>query len=266
MFTGVFFMRKKIMSVNGNSFVLTIEPPSSKCALTLCSRFKTDGTAFLKKQGDSYGYLLFNSDGSRAAFCGNATMCVARYLFDERSADASSFYVGTDSGPRKVEIFKEEHGVRVELYLPEPCERAVRGYDQTNGRLVYRTDEGEKILKARSVCTGNEHLVVFDVSRERDDEVRSSLANSGLFTGGVNIEFVERATNGLKVRVYERGCGRTSACGSGAAAVAFAARKEGLIGDKTVVFFEGGETFVELRRGVTVLSAYPVYGKGENLR
>ncbi len=249
------------MSVAKNSFVLTFEKPSFKGAVFYCAKLRTDGVAYLYKSADGYGYTLYNLDGSRAAFCGNASLCVARYLFDSGLQKRESFSVFTDSGKRSVTVEKCGEKTRVTLALPLPSEYGVCGYDKARGRLVVNDCENKVEYSARLIDTGNRHVVIFGVETDEDEKVRLSLEKSGLFPDGVNLEFVTESENGLRVRVYERGCGRTAACGSGAAAVAFAARIEGIMRDRTAVYFDGGEIDVEILQREMRLTAFPIYEK-----
>jgi diaminopimelate epimerase len=79
-----------------------------------------------------------------------------------------------------------------------------------------------------SVDVGNPHAVTFgeeDVAQL--DELGASLNRS--IPGGVNVELgrVDAAASRVAVTVFERGVGRTLACGTGACAAAVAAVAEG---------------------------------------
>ena len=52
--------------------------------------------------------------------------------------------------------------------------------------------------------------------------------------------------NELKVRVWERGCGETLACGTGTCAAVAAANKLGKVGNKVTVHVLGGDLQVEV--------------------
>lgn len=90
---------------------------------------------------------------------------------------------------------------------------------------------GGKTYSASALSLGNPHCVVFT---DRPDEM--DLAAVGplfehhpLFPERTNTEFVRVVDqNTLKMRVYERGNGETSACGTGACAAAVAAVEKGL--------------------------------------
>ena len=62
----------------------------------------------------------------------------------------------------------------------------------------------------------------------------------------------------IRMRVFERGVGITSACGSGACAVGVAANRRGLAGRKTEIVLDGGSLFIEWCADGTVLMSGPV--------
>ena len=76
---------------------------------------------------------------------------------------------------------------------------------------------------AHKLNVGNPHAVTFiDQSPEELGELKPSF-NSEDFPEGVNVEFVQMiGPKNAKMRVFERGCGETKSCGTGAVAVAMA--------------------------------------------
>jgi diaminopimelate epimerase len=66
-----------------------------------------------------------------------------------------------------------------------------------------------------------------------------------MFPRRVNFEIVNLVDAGrVQARVWERGSGLTMACGSGASALAVAARLHGYVGDEVTVSLPGGELIV----------------------
>jgi diaminopimelate epimerase len=65
--------------------------------------------------------------------------------------------------------------------------------------------------------------------------------------GGINVELVAAGDGEVRMDVFERGVGLTDACGTGAVAVAVAARGWELAGDDVVVRMHGGPTRIDLR-------------------
>lgn len=66
------------------------------------------------------------------------------------------------------------------------------------------------------------------------------------FPKKINVEFVEVRSPGMvRMRVWERGCGITMACGTGSCATAVAGHLSGRTGSCVTVLLDGGELLVE---------------------
>jgi diaminopimelate epimerase len=70
---------------------------------------------------------------------------------------------------------------------------------------------------------GNPHLVLLDQPLEAAERLGPVLERHPAFPDRTNVEFVRVDEDGLTVVVWERGCGLTQACGTGACASAVAA-------------------------------------------
>ena len=97
------------MSGSGNDFVMVdarSEPPgelaSPEVIGRVCARATgvgADGIVFLEKSSVADIRLTYlNSDGSRAALCGNATLCTTRLSVELGIANPAGFQIETDSG------------------------------------------------------------------------------------------------------------------------------------------------------------------------
>ncbi len=112
------------------------------------------------------------------------------------------------------------------------------------------------------VSVGNPHAVAFaeDWSRAEADRYGPVIAAAGAFPQGTNVQFAS-APDGheIRVRIWERGVGRTLASGTSACAVVAAAVKAGLMGwGRAAVRMEGGTMEVDLREDWTVRLHGPV--------
>ena len=80
-------------------------------------------------------------------------------------------------------------------------------------------DVGSRRYHGFCVNTGNPHFVIFD---HVSDEVRKQdaplLSTHLEFPDGANISFARLQADHITLRVYERGCGWTQACGTAAVA------------------------------------------------
>jgi diaminopimelate epimerase len=154
--------------------------------------------------------VVLNADGSRPEGCGNGLRCVALSLARKTGQSKAAFIIDTDAGPRTALV--ENHGDLADVTVS--MGKATR---EGEVRALHR---GEELVFQR-ISMGNPHAIVFDVgcSEQELDELGPRVSAS--LQGGSNIE-IARATGpaAFDVLVWERGVGRTLACGTGAAAVA----------------------------------------------
>lgn len=214
----------------GNDFLLLEwkEPtfPSSEWFLKITDRNRgigADGVLLLSPaeyQGErAVKMVIFNRDGSRPEMCGNGVRCVAAFAM--RTWDyPTEFVVLSDGGPKQCAVVAESDTL---FQVGVDMGPAVLGEV-----VKYSALGGEKELEVRKVDLGNPHGVIFESHPLDVIDAVGKEANDGheLFPEGVNLEFVTPAESGFHVVVYERGVGRTKACGTGACAVAAAAWKD----------------------------------------
>lgn len=183
---------------------------------------------------------FWNSDGSTAGACGNATRCVAWLLMQE-------------SGVAKLSL-RTERG----LLLAERRDGQIwvnMGPPLTNWSDVPVSHEmgtlhlplaGDPV----AVGMGNPHCVFFVEDAEAVDlEARGkAVEHDPLFPQRTNVEFASlKGADHLRMRVWERGTGVTLACGSGVCATVVAAAQRGLTGRRVVVDVDGGQLIADWR-------------------
>ena len=207
---------------------------------------------------------MYNADGSQGEMCGNGIRCLVKFALDRRMVpcDASPVAVETLAGVRQVTpVWEDGRMVGASVTMGEPGLRPqdvpvaapgsgpvmdhplrVNGYD----------------LSISCVSMGNPHAVAF--LREPVDEfplheVGPVIERHELFPERVNFEIVNlESRSRLRARVWERGSGLTMACGSGASALAVAARLHGYVDDEVTVSLPGGDLAVSWAgRGEVVL-------------
>jgi len=184
-------------------------------AIQLCDRRRgvgADGTLAVFVEGNSAIRLVHrNADGSASAFCANGTRCAARAAV-ELLGLPRNLLVSTGW----VEIPAVVRGTEVSLELPPPSAPVER---------TLRTDHG--VWHGRQLELGTPHLVlpVDDLDTLAVDMVAPALRrHPELGPGGANIHFVERDSDPLRIRSFERGVeAETLCCGSGVVASALLA-------------------------------------------
>ncbi len=197
-----------------------------------------------------------NSDGSVAEMCGNGVRVFAQYLLATgRAVPGAPVTIGTRAGlrtahpvappgrsgalvPSALTSVPTSAGDRVPAATgPGPHDPASGWWSVDMGiadLAVHRSErsplsvavDGDPNLRAAvGVDVGNPHAVVFveDVADAGPLVFAPQVTPPGVFTGGVNVEFVVRTgPAGFRMRVHERGAGETPSCGTGICAAAAA--------------------------------------------
>ena len=239
---------------NGNDFLIVDEwdlkrveeERKSGFAARYCDRRRGiggDGVVFLSRgDGDTDARMrLFQPDGDPVEMCGNALRCVARFCVDRGYFGCGeSFLVGTGAGER--EVCWDGECATVEMGAPsfDPDDVPVRG----DREIIEETVAGCVVT---AVNTGVPHAVTFvnDVDAVEVEDKAPSVRCADVFPEGANVNFVEKEDL-YRVRTFERGVeGETSACGTGAVAVAAVARRLDGAGEVVRVGTRGGELVVE---------------------
>jgi diaminopimelate epimerase len=99
-----------------------------------------------------------------------------------------------------------------------------------------------------AVSMGNPHTVVY-ADNLTDDLVLGigkKLESHPFFPKKTNVEFIKVVSqNEIQMRVFERGCGETMACGTGACASVVSGILNRKNGNKVTVHLLGGDLFIE---------------------
>ena len=223
----------------GNDFILMSEPVREIPTWKVCDRhfgIGADGIIYLlpSKVAD-VKMSIINSDGTEAEMCGNGIRCVGQYM--ARKLNRDKLTVETLVGVK--ELLIDGLDVSVDMGKATPYWSS----------LIYLPG---REYDASHMDIGNPHCVLL-VNGTEDGEVEkygSMLENmTDTFPNKTNVEFVEvKSAKRIRVKVWERGCGRTLACGTGACASAFVARDRGLVEEVVTVELEGGDVEIDLRK------------------
>lgn len=227
---------------NGNDFLILLDrdrdqPVDGETARAVCDRHRGIGADGLIRvrvdSGDSVPTMeLFNADGGRAETSGNGLRCVARALVDAGIESGPELVIRSDAGDHRATLV-DGRAVRVEMGVAK-----VDDLTCNPGAWTAFVD------------TGNPHLVLTD-----EDAVLDLVTIASKYPER-NVELVRSGPGDdhLTVRVWERGVGETESCGSGACAVAAAARRWGLVGERVTIHQHGGALEVDLSTETMLLT------------
>ena len=200
---------------------------------------------------------FYNSDGSRASMCGNGIRCFAKFVRDHGIVKSDIFTVETGDGIKHITVIKSAARVseiRVDMGVPDS----------------FRKAESEDFGTIWSTHLGVPHAVLFSSGKEDKDGSMEELDQKAWQSGekiehaplfqpeGTNVNFVSvKSDSHILCSTWERGAGKTLACGTGACSAAAAARLCAGCGDEIRVTMPGGEVTVSFADDGTVFMQGP---------
>lgn len=231
----------------GNDFVM-INNLDKSLALTeeqiklFCDRnfgIGADGVILLEPSDKADCFMnYYNSDGTIAQMCGNGARCTAKFFIEQTNSNKKEIILDTRAGIKEIKV-NEDHTYSVNMGSP-----IFESPDFPSGILNI---EG---CDFNCVSMGNPHAVttVEDLNKIELKSIGSKVENNKKFPNKINVEFVEKISeNYYKIKVWERGCGATLACGTGACAVFVILNKisarQGLAEEITLEF-PGGKLYL----------------------
>lgn len=238
----------------GNDFVILdyeefkkMNCEMSEAAIKLCNRnfgIGADGLIIPNTKVDDadIGWYFYNSDGSTAQMCGNGMRCFAKYVYDNGLVDKKEFTVKTLAGIMQPKIL--DNG-QICVNMSKPILDTEKIPFIPNHNLNYKISVKDRIFEGNAISMGNPHFVIFI----KDDEDLLNLAKTYgpeietavEFPEKTNVEFIKiKSSNDIQLCVWERGCGITLACGTGACASTVAGILNGYLENSVDVELLGG--------------------------
>lgn len=244
----------------------------------LCDRhfgIGADGVILVRPSSDAQcaAYMHYiNSDGTLAQMCGNGVRCFAKYLVDRGFVNAQdkSFVADTLAGPRPISFETDERGLMTRATVdmghpildPALVPVSAEAYGESASGVAFvrelPLESPWGTFAFTCVSMGNPHAVCFiDDWSEVSDALFADPASKSLdtldldavgayfeshpsFPEKTNVEFAVVGEDDIAMRVFERGCGETLACGTGACATNVAASLTGRAGRENDLNLRGG--------------------------
>ena len=207
---------------------------------------------------------MWNLDGSESEMCGNGLRCVSKFVYERGLAPQKPrLKVETGAGVLEVDLHLEAGRVdSVTVDMGEPrLERAEIPMLGKPGRVL---DEALAVdgrtLAVTAVSMGNPHAVTYVPSTAEAPVSRWGplVERHPSFPRRTNAHFVEvLSPSEVRQRTWERGCGETHACGTGACAVAVAGVLTGRTGRDLTLHLLGGDLQVRWPEGGHVFLTGP---------
>ena len=251
----------------GNDFVIVSEkeliekgiPEYGEFASQVCNRhfgIGADGLIILKYVASMPFMFFFNADGSQAPMCGNGIRCFSHYLVNNHLVAGNEFVVKTVPGDLTIRVNYDEErddfSARVNMGKPIFNIKELINTEKEQFLREKINIDGKEI-EISYIFMGTDHSVIFvnDFSDYDIDEIGEKIENyTDLFPKKVNVNFVKvYDRKRMEVITWERGAGRTLACGTGATASAVLAKTFGFVDDKVNVKVPGGQLVIEYEGG-----------------
>jgi diaminopimelate epimerase len=202
-------------------------------------------TAAGRQGGASVFMRILNVDAREVEACGNATRCVAWLLLQETGAGnvivetLAGLIDCTIAGDKLVTCVMGRISMDWQT-IPLAEERDTCHLDVSAGPLC----------DAVAMSIGNPHVVYFvtDLDAVDIETYAPLIQQDPLFPAQVNVGVAQLEDDSrMRLKVYERGAGLTSACGSGACVAAFAALARGLTDrHRMTVAMPAGEVTIDI--------------------
>lgn len=252
----------------GNDFVLSedldgaLEATPARAARLLNRHTGIGGDGWLlvrRSQSCDAAMFLYNSDGSVAEMCGNGLRCFAKHVYDRGIVRKDVFTVETLAGVMTVTVTARE-GVAEAV----TANIGAASFDRASIPMAGEGDCDRITMRALdrdftvSACRmGVPHAVVFGTDFTDADVLKYGpvLETDPAFPRKANINFANILDDHtVEVRTWERGCGRTLACGTGSSATAVLCHRAGYTGDDVEIRLQEGNLRIQVTSDGVVMT------------
>lgn len=209
-------------------------------------------------QGDAIAFMrILNVDGREVEACGNATRCAAWLLLEQYNTDEVT--IETLAGM----LYCQRKGDKRVSCSMGKISSDWRKIPLAEDRV---TDHLElsfgPLCDGVALNIGNPHVVFFvpDLDAVDVEKYAPKVQQHPLFPEQVNVGVAQMiADDRMRLIVYERGAGLTTACGSGACVAAYAARERGLTGRRSMTIeMPAGAVDIEILEDRSAVMTGPV--------
>lgn len=244
----------------GNDFVI-IEPKNktihelSALAKKMCDRhfgIGADGLmAVVSSNKADIEMIYFNSDGSRGEMCGNGIRCFSQYVVQKGIIKSDTFTVDTLAGIKEITMNRNrKNAVNVHMGTWSFDPQNIPVKTNKDKYFLEEITVGNENFQISCVLMGVPHAVIFvnNISDINIVKLGPLIENMDLFPNKINVNFckiINKST--MMVDTWERGAGKTLACGTGACASVVVAHTLDLVDPAVKVSVLGGNLNILLQ-------------------
>lgn len=193
-----------------------------------------------------FNYRIFNADGQEVGQCGNGARCIALFAKHYGLTNKNSLTVATKTTQMHLQINKD-NSISVDMGIPQLAPTKIPLIAQQQAIQYELTLSNGNVTTIHAISVGNPHavLVVDDIDQAPVTELGQQISLHHRFPEQTNTGFMQIMNpQHIKLRVYERGCGETQACGSGAVAAAAIGRLYHGLEEQITVSLPGGDLVI----------------------
>nr|WP_231852288.1 diaminopimelate epimerase [Legionella micdadei] len=192
-------------------------------------------------------YRIFNADGQEVGQCGNGARCLARFVHHYGLTTKKTISVATCT--TRMQLTLNENGaITVDFGQPKLKPEDIPLLANHQAVLYSLPFDDGSSCQIHAINVGNPHAVsiVEDITKAPVATLGKEISEHPLFPEQTNAGFMQIVDkNHIRLRVYERGCGETKACGSGALAAAAVGRLYHHLAEQIHIELPGGELIVD---------------------
>lgn len=229
----------------------------SSLALQVCNRRMSvgaDGLLVVKNSNVAdIEMVYYNSDGSRAAMCGNGLRCFCRFVYDNHIVKEKEFDVDTLAGIKHVMVNTSDLGDVINIKVD-------MGKGSFNTSDIPMATDKEQFIEEEvhildrefsitAMFMGVPHAIVFVDEFDLDmiEKYGPAIENCDLFSEKTNVNFVKvRDKYNVNVYTWKIGCGYTISCGTGMTAAAVICNYLGKTEKSMNVTSKGGTVKIDI--------------------
>jgi len=230
----------------------------SKMAKKLCDRrYGVGGDGIMvaeESQKADIKMVYFNSDGSKGEMCGNGIRCFSKFIYEEKIVKKSEITIETGDGIKTAYLTIDDKNKVQSIMIS-------MGKARLNSKEIPALIEKKKVINEKisidgediifsAVLIGVPHAVIIKEDLESIDvnTLGAKIEKDKLFPKNINVNFIQILDKyRIKIKTWERGAGRTLACGTGACSGVYISNLLGLVEDEVVVKTEGGVLKIKLQ-------------------
>ncbi|NMB08386.1 MAG: diaminopimelate epimerase [Tissierellia bacterium] len=198
--------------------------------------------------------IYYNSDGTEGEMCGNGIRCFSKYVYENNFINKTEFTVETLAGIKTI-VLELDGNNKVKTIMVNMGKANLK---PSTIPVIFNRErvleekleiDGEEVIFS-SVLVGVPHVVIFvdNIENININELGKKIENHPIFPQKTNVNFIKIAKrNKIHIYTWERGAGRTLACGTGASASVFVGNLLGKLDNKVKVMAEGGELEIQIK-------------------